>query len=126
VGPGDRVAGRVERGDIRLVEFPRSDKPRPVLVLTRDSAIGYLSRVTVASITSTIRTVPSEVVVGVDEGLKQASPVNLHNVLTVWKAVSDAVWPVWVRRRCARSAARWDSRSAAKGNHALPRRPEIW
>jgi mRNA interferase MazF len=79
------VAGRVERGDIRLVRFPPPDKPWPVLVLTRDSAIGYLSRVTVAPVTSAIRGVPSEVAVGVDEGLKQASAVNLHNVLTVQK-----------------------------------------
>lgn len=85
MGPGDGVAGRVERGDIRLVQFPPPDKPRPVLVLTRDSAIGYLSRVTVAPITSAIRGVPSEVVVGADDGLKQPSAVNLHNVLTVQK-----------------------------------------
>jgi len=30
--------------------------------------------------------VPSEVLVGPDEGLKQPSAVNLHNVLTVEKA----------------------------------------
>jgi mRNA interferase MazF len=79
------VAGRIERGDIRLVTFPRPDKPRPVLVLTRDSAIGYLSRVTVAPLTSSIRGVPSEVAVGPDDGLKQPSAVNLHNVLTIDK-----------------------------------------
>jgi mRNA interferase MazF len=56
-----------------------------VLVLTRDSAIDYLSRVTVAPVTSSVRGVPSEVVVGVDDGLKQTSAVNLHNVLTVQK-----------------------------------------
>jgi mRNA interferase MazF len=77
------VAGRITRGEIRLVRFPAPDKARPVLVLTRDSAIPYLSRVTVAPITSTIRGVPSEVIVGPDEGLKQPCAVNLHNVLTV-------------------------------------------
>jgi mRNA interferase MazF len=45
----------------------------------------YLSRVTVAPITSTIRGVPSEVVVGPDDGLKAPSAVNLHNLLTVAK-----------------------------------------
>jgi mRNA interferase MazF len=54
-------------------------------VLTRASAIPYLSRVTVAPITSSIRDVPSEVRVGPDDGLKQPSAVNLHNVLTVAK-----------------------------------------
>jgi mRNA interferase MazF len=77
------VAGRVERGDVRIFTFAPPDKPRPVLVLTRDSAIGYLSRVTVAPITSTIRGVPSEVVIGPDDGMKQTCAVNLHNVVTV-------------------------------------------
>jgi mRNA interferase MazF len=81
------MAGRIERGEIRLVQFPSPDEPRPVLVLTRDSAIGYLSRVTVAPITSSIRGVPSEVLVGLEEGLKQPSAVNLHNVVTVQKDV---------------------------------------
>jgi mRNA interferase MazF len=77
------VAGRVERGDIRLYRFAPPDKHRPVLVLTRPSALGYLSRVTVAPITSAIRDVPSEVVLGDDDGMKQPCAVNLHNVVTV-------------------------------------------
>ena len=81
------MAGGIERGQIRLVRFPAPDKSRPVLVLTRSSAIAYLSRVTVAPITSTIRDVPSEVLVGPGDGLKQPSAVNLHNVVTVEKAV---------------------------------------
>lgn len=80
------MAERIERGEIRLVAFPPPDKARPVLVLTRDSAIAYLSRLTVAPITSSIRGVPSEVVVGPDEGMKQPSAVNLHNVVTVQKS----------------------------------------
>jgi mRNA interferase MazF len=79
------VAGRTERGEIRLYEFPAPDKARPVLVLTRASAIAYLSRVTIAPNTSTIRGVPSEVVIGPEDGLKQPSAVNLHNVQTVAK-----------------------------------------
>jgi len=77
------VAGRVDRGDIRLYRFPAPDKQRPVLVLTRPSALGYLSRITVAPITSAIRDVPSEVVLGADDGMKQPCAVNLHNVVTV-------------------------------------------
>jgi mRNA interferase MazF len=56
-----------------------------VLVLTRASAIGYLSRVTIAPITSAIRGVPSEIVVGPDDGLKHSCAINLHNVVTVSK-----------------------------------------
>jgi len=80
------LAGRIERGEIRLHRFPAPDKERPVLVLTRSSAIDYLSRVTVAPITSTIRSVPSEVALGPDDGMKQPCAVNLHNVMTVNQA----------------------------------------
>ena len=77
------MAERIERGEIRLHRFPASDKERPVLVLTRSSAIAYLSRVTVAPITSTIRGVPSELALGPEDGMKQPCAVNLHNVMTV-------------------------------------------
>jgi mRNA interferase MazF len=77
------VAGRIARGDIRLYGFAPPDKKRPVVVLTRDSAISYLSTVSVAPITSTIRGVPSEVVLGEEDGMKAACAVNLHNTITV-------------------------------------------
>lgn len=80
------MAGEIERGDVRLFRFPAPDKQRPVLVLTRDSALGYLARVTVAPVTSTIRGVPSEVSLGTEDGMKQPCAVNLHNVVTVPKA----------------------------------------
>lgn len=77
------MAGRIARGDIRLYQFPPPDKKRPAVVLTRNSAIAYLSTVTVAPITSTIRGVPSEVVLGEADGMKAPCAVNLHNAVTV-------------------------------------------
>ena len=68
---------------VRLYGFAPPDKKRPVVVLTRDSAISYLSTVSVAPITSTIRGVPSEVVLGEEDGMKAACAVNLHNTITV-------------------------------------------
>ena len=52
-------------------------------MLTRDSAIGYLATLTVAPITSTIRGVPSEVALDVDDGMKGPCVVNLHNAITI-------------------------------------------
>jgi mRNA interferase MazF len=77
------VAGGIARGDVRLYRFASPDKNRPVVVLTRDSAISYLSTVSVAPITSTIRGVPSEVTLGEDDGMKAPCAVNLHNTITV-------------------------------------------
>lgn len=77
------MAGRIARGDVRLYEFSPPDKKRPVVVLTRNSAIQYLSTVTVAPIMSTIRGVPSEVALGEEDGMKADCAVNLHNAITV-------------------------------------------
>lgn len=55
------------------------------MVLTRDSAIAYLSTVTIAPVTSTIRGVPSEVLLGDEDGMKAPCVVNLHNAITVSK-----------------------------------------
>lgn len=77
------MAGRLERGEVRLYRFAPPDKQRPMLIMTRPSAIEYLARVTVAPITSTIRGVPSEVLLGPDDGMKQPCAVNLHNLVTV-------------------------------------------
>jgi len=77
------VARGVRRGEIWLYEFSPPDKRRPVLVLTRQEVIGLLRTVMVAPITSTVRGAPSEVVVGIEEGLKGRSAINLDHVQTV-------------------------------------------
>ena len=77
------MAEGLSRGDIRLYRFAPPGKTRPVVVLTRNSALRYLSTATVAPITSSIRGVPSEVQLGEDDGMKGPCAVNLHNALTV-------------------------------------------
>ena len=77
------MAEGIARGDIRLYRFAPPDKTRPVLVLTRDSALQYLSTATVAPITSSIRGVPSEVRIDEEDGMKSPCAVNLHNTVTV-------------------------------------------
>ena len=66
-----------------MYRFAAPDKQRPVVVLTRESALAYLSTATVAPITSTIRGVPSEVVLDEADGMKKPCAVNLHHIVTV-------------------------------------------
>jgi mRNA interferase MazF len=47
--------------------------------------LSYLSRITVAPVPSTIRGVPSEVALGLEDGLRRPCAVNLHHVATVSK-----------------------------------------
>ncbi len=69
-----------------MYRFRSPDKRRPVLVLTRAEVIDLLHTVMVAPITSTIRGAPSEVLVGIAEGLKHDSAVTLDHVQTVEQA----------------------------------------
>ena len=75
----------VARGDIWQFSFPSPNRRRPVLILTRQEVIGHLHSVAVAPITTTIRGIPSEVVIGPECGLKTVSAINLDNLATVPK-----------------------------------------
>ena len=77
------MARVVSRGEIWKYRLAAPDKKRPVVVLSRQEVIGLLHTVMVAPVTSTIHGAPSEVIVGVGEGLKHESAVNLDHVQTV-------------------------------------------
>lgn len=70
---------------MREVCLVRLDKTRPAVVLTRTAALGAMTKVTVAPITSTVRGLSSEVRVGPDNGLDHECVVALDNVVTVPK-----------------------------------------
>jgi len=77
----------VKRGEVRWYTFRSPDKRRPVLILTRDSAIEVLTGVTIAPITSTIRDIPTEVTLTpAEDGILTESAVNLDNLQTIPKA----------------------------------------
>ena len=80
------MARRIARGEIWSYRFKVPDKRRPVLVLSRPDVIPLLHTVMVAPITSKRLGAPSEVQVGVEEGLKHDSAVNLDHVQTVEQA----------------------------------------
>lgn len=71
---------------MRPIHLARLDKNRPVLILTREAVRPYLTRLTVAPITSTIRGLSTEIVVGQANGLDHDSVVSCDNVLTVPKS----------------------------------------
>jgi len=75
----------MKRGEIRWYKFAKPDKKRPVLILTRDSALEFLGEVTVAPITSTVRTIPSEVFLSKSDGMQKDCAINLDHIQTVSK-----------------------------------------
>jgi len=80
----------MNHGDVYWYAFREPDKRRPVLILTRSSAIQFLTSLTIAPITSTIRAIPTEVALSPSDGLLTDCAVNLDNIQTVQKAKMGA------------------------------------
>jgi mRNA interferase MazF len=81
----------MRRGEVRWYTFRALDKRRPVLILTRDSALAFLHSVTVAPITTTIRDIPSEVYLTRDDGLLTECVANMDSLQTVPKSKVGAL-----------------------------------
>jgi len=75
----------MKRGEVRWYKFQPPDKKRPVLILTRDSVLGYLGEVTIAPLTSTIRDIPSEVLLTRHDGVRKDCAVNCDHIQTISK-----------------------------------------
>lgn len=85
-GSTSRTGARRESRRCLLVYVQAPDKKHPVLILTRDSAIAVLNSVTVAPITSTIRSIPTEVVLTRDDGMPDTCAANFDNLQTMPKS----------------------------------------
>ena len=76
----------MKRGEVRWYKFKRPDKKRPVVILTRNSILEYLGEVTIAPITSTIRDIPSEVLLSRVDGMHNDCAINCDHIQTVSKS----------------------------------------
>lgn len=81
----------MRHGEIRWYRFAKPDKRRPVLVLTRSSALEFLGEVTIAPITSRIRDIPTEVLLTAADGMPRDCAINLDHVQTVAKGEIGAL-----------------------------------
>jgi mRNA interferase MazF len=77
----------IERGEVWWAETPGSTTGRPFLVLTRNEAIPVLRTVLVAPISRTVRRIPTEVPLGLSEGLSVASAAVFDSVTTIPKSM---------------------------------------
>ena len=75
----------MRQGEIRWYTFKAPDKKRPVVILSRTSIIEYLGEVTIAPITSTVRDIPSEVHLSVEDNLPRDCAINCDHIQTVAK-----------------------------------------
>lgn len=72
--------------EVWQAHLPEPIGSRPVLLLSRDAAYDYLSRVLVVEITTTMRDIPVEVPLGRGEGLSRRSVANFDNLHAIPKA----------------------------------------
>jgi mRNA interferase MazF len=78
------------QGEIWWANLPQPAGQRPVLILTRNKAIGHLHSVTIAPLTRTIRNVQSEVVLSPAEGVPTECAISLENILTIRKKILES------------------------------------
>lgn len=75
----------VNRGEIWWAEDPRSGR-RPVLVITRQTAIPLLTRVLCVPATRTIRGAPSELILDEDDGMPAECVLSFDNIRVLPKS----------------------------------------
>src|SRR5690606_3555915 len=78
---------RTRPPDVREICLVHLDKTRPALVLTREAARAAMTKVTVAPVTTTVKGLTSEVLVGPRNGLDHECVISLDNILTVPKGL---------------------------------------
>ncbi len=72
---------------------------RPVLVLTRTEAVPVLTGIVVAPVTRTIRSIPSEIRLGADEGLDTECVANFDSMQRIQRtALTTKLGDLGVRR----------------------------
>lgn len=69
--------------EVWWADLPEPAGPRPVLLLSRDDAYGYLSKFIAAEITTTVRQIATEVSLGEEEGLPKDCVANCDNLRMV-------------------------------------------
>jgi mRNA interferase MazF len=76
----------MRRGEVWWADINPPIGRRPVLLLSRDSAYNLRTSVTAALITRTIRDIPVEVALGLEDGLPAKCIVNLDEIITIRKS----------------------------------------
>ena len=72
--------------EIWWARLPAPVGTRPVLLLSREGAYPYLNRVLAVEVTTRVRGIPQEVVLGASEGMQRRCVANLDNIRGVSKA----------------------------------------
>jgi mRNA interferase MazF len=75
----------MRRGEVWWADLPPPTGRRPVVLLSRNEAYAVRALVTVAPVTTRIRSIPAEVSLGPEDGLPRDCVANLDTIITIAK-----------------------------------------
>jgi mRNA interferase MazF len=75
----------VNRGEVWWAEHPDTGR-RPFLIMTRSGAIAVLTSVLAAPVTRTVRSIPTELALGPDDGMPVECAASFDNLRVVPRA----------------------------------------
>jgi mRNA interferase MazF len=70
----------MNRGEIRWCVFGAPDRRRPVLLLTRDTVIGFLDEIIIVPVTRTVRGIATEVLLDEEDGMQTLCAANFDHL----------------------------------------------
>jgi len=76
----------IARGEVWWGELPETGR-RPFLVMTRNRAIPVLTNVLAAPVTRTVRGIPTELALGLDDGMPAECVASFDNLHTVSRSL---------------------------------------
>ena len=76
----------MKRGEVWWAELPPPAGRRPIVLISRDAAYAVRLSITVAPVTRTIRDIPVEVPLGLEDGLPARCVVNVDDLTTIPKS----------------------------------------
>jgi mRNA interferase MazF len=93
---------RLQQGAVVWANLPPLAGRRPVVILTRDSAIRHLTALTVAPVTRTIRQLQTEVILEPADGVPTICAVTLDNIFTIQRTALAEIIVVIGREKLLR------------------------
>ena len=76
----------MKRGEIWWASLPKPAGRRPVVLLSRDEAYQVRNLVAIAPVTTRIRRIPVEVILGPPDGMPRRCAINLDTITTIPKS----------------------------------------
>jgi len=100
----------IKQFDVWWADLPEPAGRRPVLLLSRNDAYGYLSKFVAVEVTSTIRGIASEILLSEQEGLPRVCVANCDSLrmvprVSLTKRVGQLAPERWVEVKRAVGAA---------------------